>query len=366
MDKLFEEFTRVFTEDEFQENLKQMGYDPIAEQYCRERLADWHNYHIKEEVEPVKRENEAKSSQEIIHEVLGGLDWSTSTVREEAWETFKRCEDVECYINQRKLGFGHDWASLFAYNSDDMPYEHAFDGLVENDKEELAKSEMEHLIAIFTEGKSPEYDKFLRYCLDDGRKDDAIKQYEQFVEEYQALIKSGKDKVYAYKRVELNVFGDYAEEYDEIYAKAYAREINKGKEEHDADNIAYEEAEAFSDVYFDRNWDLDDSKQFAERVTELISNGMNFKEAKKNAEDEILKAEELAYDALIADLIAEGMSESKAKKEAARIVSEGSCNTETERTKTKREEMLEVMYRNEDIYDDDFDDGLDLEDLYKD
>ncbi len=369
MNMSYDEFLRPFTEEEFEELFKVSGYSPISEQYCREQLASWMEYHKNEILEYYI--NLDIPIETMIEELTNNPDWNTLSVREEAWNTMKECSNIEVYIEEINNGASHEWAAAFANNANrghDYEYQETFNEV--NEKEpELAQQELERIISNIVDEKGVYYDKFLRNMIQQETIDFAIERSNKFDEEYKKLIKAGKDTAYSYKRSELSVSTDYAEEYCDIYSEAYAREILKGKSEDIADDLAYNEAEAFADTYFQRNWDYDKSKQYALFYTEFRQNGMEDKEAKESAEKETFKEEEGLYNSVYEDLIADGMDKHKAQKVAYEIVtgiSQSENWSSDSHTHSNRESMLDMMYPNEDPTSEDFDDGFDIEDFYED
>ncbi len=113
------EFLRPYTKEEFEILFQQSGYPEIARDYCIEELNEWCNYIGNDEVAPTKEdlslEKELTNADipQMVSALASHLNWTQSTVREEAWHRVIRDNKVENYCAQIAQGRSHGWAKNY-------------------------------------------------------------------------------------------------------------------------------------------------------------------------------------------------------------------------------------------------------------
>lgn len=104
-----EEFTRPFTEEEFDKAFRESGYPEIARQYCHDMMLERFNSLMRYEISLMDL-NDLPSS---LNELKKECSWTTDTVREQAWIELVKSGDIEIYIEQRNHGNSHEWSVIF-------------------------------------------------------------------------------------------------------------------------------------------------------------------------------------------------------------------------------------------------------------
>lgn len=105
-----ENLLRTYTDQELNALFEKTGFPEISKQYCiekyNEKYIEFRKYDIKEE--ELQRGKEA-----LLEYLKDECSWNANTLRERAWEVALEELKIEAYIQQRKLGQGHEWAKLF-------------------------------------------------------------------------------------------------------------------------------------------------------------------------------------------------------------------------------------------------------------
>lgn len=109
-----DEFTRPFTEEEFDKAFRESGYPEIARRYCREKWEEEYAFLISEYVP----EDDSTDVEKLLTELKEQEDWTSDNVREEAWSFVVRNEKVNVYVDQRQHGNSHEWAVIFCEHCD--------------------------------------------------------------------------------------------------------------------------------------------------------------------------------------------------------------------------------------------------------
>lgn len=117
------DFTRPFTEEEFNKVFRDAGYPEIARRYCYEEWQEYFNAQVTDRQEIIE------TPEPYITLYKKDLGWSKDTYREQIWETTKELIHVDDYVKQRKLGRGHEWAKFYCDHLDDSDFISAVRGL---------------------------------------------------------------------------------------------------------------------------------------------------------------------------------------------------------------------------------------------
>lgn len=329
-----EEFSRPYTEEELVDKFQLIGFDAFALQYCKDLFQEKVEYLLENDV----CADEYDSLDEMIAELKKVSHWKYTTIREEAWD--RTVSELRHYINQRKIGHGELWAREYASNA------YLIDHFGRIAKEQTAEVTYRSL------------------CYD--YPDEAENEYEKEKEQLES----------------------YSKDYRDIYMRVYL----DAKKSTDDSELADSISDAIATAYVNENLWLEESnlkksfqllwqreliyKYFIKHREDCDDSfGTLFKNELRQALDlppldEPLTPLDQEYLDLKNKLIAKGLSEIKAERVAYKEVFDTQDDYTFERPMSKEEqlrrEIMEMMYPNDDIDDEDFEDGFDLEDFYKD
>lgn len=400
------EFTRPFTEDEFDKAFHEAGYPEIARQYCNDKWLEIFNSLMRYEISLMDLNDLPNSLNELKKE----CSWTTDTVREQAWIEFVNSGFVEMYLEQREHGNSHEWAVIFC--------EHCYSKEDSLNSDTYANTYRKHRELCRTEEGFSD-NKIGYMCMKPGiESDPEIKKAVKFlakgegelVEHYigcKIFDGCGKNinelfnEAMYYKRLCEQIMADGYDEENAIrhadnlidkidcpvYMMVYKDSMSHGATPDEADRFA-DCCESYSvNEYF-----VLERREFMKKFTEPwqreIYARLLIDEVKKSDgeistfhENEIraslglsridkpLTYEDQEFIRLTKEYIDNGLNEYLAKKRAYEEVYGDGINSplpNRNRARDVNREILQSLFPDDDVDSEDFEDGIDMEDLYRD
>lgn len=316
-----EDFTRPFTDEEFLEVFRNSGYAEIGFQYCKEQYERWFNEMLNE---CTKKYGNPIDDKIPLDQIRESLSCKKATIREDAWRDVQDLSYVEEYISERNNGQSHEWAKIYAENYEDYyrqnwiyTYTHFELGKINS---QLAEQDLEKLICRISQGNDI-WKRYLREgTYEKDSIDEVIDNLPHFHTKHQDLIAKGYDEHYSYMLAKLRTLRDYyTEVYCVEYAEVYSREIAAGADKEQANDIAFNETEIFSERYYDGGWELDKSKTYAKAYIKLKAEGKQKHKLMQAAMEATWPTEYKRYHELYDEFVKKGMDKFEADKEASII-----------------------------------------------
>ena len=399
------DFTRPFTENEFNRIFQESGYPEIARQYCNKKLEETINSILNEDLS----EDDLKDLDRLITVLKTQEHWTADTVREQSWIYVKEYSHVDEYIHQREIGHGHEWAKQFCEEltftdiDDTETYWNTFNAFrskrfksgeeieVKHNWSECSTSDSlscrEYVIAVkeLAKGDDEIVERYIDYQLGsmyEGKTDELFQEAMTFKQLYLSLIKDGynEHKTFEYA---LDLFDEHYPVFYEVYREA----MRHGQEPLDAwslanfcEEAAVNEILSLETIKFKKNfvepWQreiyagllIKDMLESRGSISTLHENDIR-KELDLKPVDKSLTWEDEEFLRLKNEYIKKGLNEFVAEQRAYKEVYENDSDITIDGINHKHandfnREMLEMMFPNEDIESEDFEDGLDMEDVY--
>lgn len=398
------DFTRPFTEEEFNRIFQDSGYPEIARQYCSEELEETFNSILNEDLS----EDDLKNPHQLIINLKTQDGWTADTIREQSWIYVKENWHVDEYVRQRELGHGHEWAKLFCeeLKSSDIDDANLYwnnyctlcsnrlrlgmePEVIHNWADCCKRDSMsckEYVIAVksLAKGKGEIVERYIDYQLGsmyEGKTENLFREALHFQEIYDTLIKDGYNQEDAFYYA-LGLSDDHYPVFYEVYRKAM-RHVEK---RYDAWSLAdfcedavvngtLHEVRKFKEG-FPETWQREiyagllvkDMLKSEGAISVLHENAIR-KDLDLKPVDKSLTWEDEEFLCLKNEYIESGLNEFIAEQRAYKEVYENDSDITIGGINHKhandfKREMLEMMFPNEDIESEDFEDGLDMEDMY--
>lgn len=399
------DFIRPFTEKEFNKVFHEAGYPEIAKQYCREIQVERFNDILNDEIS----EDDLKDLPQLITDLKTQEHWTADTVREQAWNYVKENSDIDIYVQQREMGHGHEWAKqiceqLIFHSIDDAEiYWNAYEVLRCNDVKSNEESGVRHkwedccnsdtisckeytlAVKNLAKGNGAIVERYIDDRLSsiyNNKTEDLLKEALHFRELYDNLIKEGYDENVAFDYAE-----DLSEEHYPVFYDIYREAMRHGENNIDAWLLAdfceeqvvngylYSEISHFKEK-FNKPWQCEiyagliikDMIESEGSISTLHENEIRTMLDLKPT-DKSLTWEDEEFLRLKKEYIEKGLNEVVAEQRAYKEVYENDGDIAIDKishnhARDFNREMLEMMFPNEDIDSEDFEDGLDMEDMY--
>lgn len=393
------DFIRPFSDAEFKKACLSAGYPEIAWRYCHEK---W-----QECFDDILRDN---LSAEDLPELKEHAGWTSDNIREQAWTDVKEYSHVDTYVQQRELGHGHEWSRLFckilAHSGVDAVniYWATFVELqnsridsgeevgIKHDWFDCLKQDTlscrEYVLAVknIAKGEGEIVERYIGNWLGsmregyEGNTDDLLLEAKRFRTLHEKLLSEGyyDEDAFGYA---LDLFDEHYPVFNEIYREA----MRHGSKRYDAWALA-----DFCENAVVNGWLLLEKENFKNKFTESwqreIYAGLVIKDWIQDEgsistlhENEIRKSLDLSpidkplawedeeFLRLKKEYIKSGLNEFAAEqryKDAYGNYSDIELDSiRNNRSHDIKRDMLEMMFPNDDIDSEDFEDGLDFEDM---
>ena len=391
------EFTRPFSEEEFNKAFLEAGYPEIARQYCHEEWQKNYKDIIKEGI-----------SEEDLPELKEHDGWTSDNIREQAWTYVKEYAHVDIYVLQRELGHGYEWAKLFCEEltdgdvDDAKIYWNTFGEMrsrrfksgeeteVTRNWADCSKSNSlsckEYTLAVkyLAKGEGVIVERYIDHQLGstyEGKADELFSDALNFRSLYESLISEGYDKEDAFYYTL-----DLSDEHYPVFYEVYRKAMRHGEKRYDAWSLAdfCEEAAVNEQLFLEIN---NFKEEFTEPWQREIYAGLLIQDRIQDGgtistlhENEIRKSldldsvekpltwEDEEFLRLKKEYLRSGLNEVVAEQRAYKEVYEKDSDISTDGFNNNRphdikRDMLEMMFPNDDIDSEDFEDGLDFEDI---
>ena len=391
------DFIRPFTEDEFNRIFQESGYPEIARQYCYETWQENYKDILKEDI-----------SEEDLPELKEYDGWTSENVREHAWRHVKEYSRIDIYVQQRKSGHGHEWSKLFCeelvqFTTDDaVAYWNTFDALrssrfksgeeveIRHDWFDCIKRDTlscrEYVIAVrnLAKGEGETVERYIDYRLRsmyNGKTEELFQAALNFRNVYEGLMNEGYDKDEAFEYAM-----DLTDEHYQVFYDVYREAMRHGEKQYDAWSLAdfCEGAVVNAQLILEINHF---KKEFSESWQREIYAGLVIKDRIHDEgsistlhENEIRNSLDLSpidkpltwedeeFLRLKKEYIKSGLNEIAAEQRAYKEAYENDSDIELDSIRNNRShdikrDILEMMFPNDDIDSEDFEDGLDFEDM---
>lgn len=395
------DFTRPFTDEEFNRIFHDSGYPEIARQYCSEELEETFNSILNEEL----TEDDLKDVVQLIKDLKTEDGWKADTIREQSWIYVKENSHIDEYVRQRELGHRHEWAKQFCEEliftdiNDTETYWNTFRALRDRFKSEeyiidkkgrLLKrkknvlSDSEFILAVknLAKDEGEIVERYIGYQIEmyKGKTADLLKEALRYRKLYESLV--GDNEEYAFEYA-LDLF----EEHYPVFYEVYREAMQHGQKPSDAWSLAHfcEEA-AVNGILsleatkfkkkFVATWQCEiyarliikDIVESEGSISTLHENNIR-KILDLKPTNKSLTWEDEEFLRLKNEYIEKGLNEFTAEQRAYKEVYENDNDITIGGINHKRandfnREMLGMMFPNEDIESEDFEDGLDMEDMY--
>lgn len=394
------DFIRPFSDAEFKKACLSAGYPEIAWQYCHEK---W-----QECFDDILRDN---LSAEDLPELKEHAGWTSDNIREQAWTDVKEYSHVDTYVQQRELGHGHEWSRLFckilahsgvdAVNIYWVTFVELQNSRIDSGEEVGIKHDWfdclkqdtlscrEYVLAVknIAKGEGEIVERYIGNWLGsmregyEGNTDDLLLEAKRFRTLHEKLLSEGYDDEDAFGYA-LDLFDEHYPVFNEIYREA----MRHGSKRYDAWALA-----DFCENAVVNGWLLLEKENFKNKFTESwqreIYAGLCVKDIIKSEDsistlhendirkslglgpvDKPLTLEDEEFLRRKKEYVESGITELVAEQRAYKEVYENYSDTATDRFSNNRahdvnREMLEMMFPDDDIDSEDFEDGLDIEDL---
>lgn len=370
-----EEFKRPYTEAELKARFASEGFDAVLWQYCKESNEEIHcdmeqiEYNFLNDVE----------KEEDITNLLKEVDYNELLpVREEVWLLAMCPERVDAYMSQVKIGHGHQWAKIYSEKKDchyENPILETYNVLHDKNATE-ANHEYRIYISSLPEWKNQ---VFRRAFLEVKGVYQTLVEVEDFASRlayhYNNLEAAGCKSYELYEHA-FNL-ADEDRDKEDIFYKAYLMAIEKGASPKDslkfADKLYAIELNGNDDVtdtiksfikHFTEPWQREYYysllekywEKNEERISTLHKNEYRMILGLPPVKDTLTYNDE-EYLRIKKELMEQGMPErladEKAYKAAYECEEDTAMRLQSHNNRFDRE-MLEIMYPNEDIDDEDF------------
>ncbi len=391
------DFIRPFTDEEFNKAFLEAGYPEIAWKYCYEKWREYFDDLIKEDL-----------SEKDLPELREHDGWTSDCIRNQAWTYVNEYAHIDIYVQRRESGHGHEWAKLFceelAYSGidDAGTYWNTFGELrssrfksgeeieVEHNWLDCSKSDFlsckEYVLPVkkLARGEGDVVERYIDYRLGsmyEGKTDELLSDALNFRSLYESLISEGYEKEDAFCYAL-----DLSDEHHPVFYEVYREAIRHGEKQYDAWSLAdfceraavnghlFPEINLFKNK-FTEPWQreiyagllIKESIQDDGSVSTLHENDIR-KLLDLNPIEKPLTWKDEEFLRLKKKYIESGHNEFVAEQRAYKEVYENDCDIATDsfnnnRAHDVKREMLEMMFPNDDIDSEDFEDGLDLEDM---
>ena len=401
-----EEFTRPFTEEEFDKAFRESGYPEIARRYCREKWEEKYAFLISEYVP----EDDSTDVEKLLTELKEQEDWTSDNVREEAWSFVVRNEKVNVYVDQRQHGNSHEWAVIFcehcdkeedSLNSDTYAKTYkthrklhkADEGFVDDKIGYVcvkagikSDPEIRQAVKYLAKGEGELVGHYIGCGIFDGVGKNVNELFNEAVyykELCEQIMAEGYDKETAIQHAD-NLIGkiDYP-----IYKSVYKEAMAHGATPDEAHRLADCCENHSVNAYFDLEW-REFMKEFTEPWQREIYARLTIDEIKKSEgglstlhENEIraslglspidkpLTYEDQEFIRLKKKYLDNGQNEYLAEKRAYEEVYGDDINSPLphgNRARDFNREILHSMFPDDDVDSEDFEDGIDMEDFSRD
>lgn len=403
------DFTRPFTEEEFNKVFRDAGYPEIARQYCREK----YDYEFSEALHDLSN-CESKDINLLLTELKKECCWKMETMREEAWNNVLKHAKVDIYMEQLKHGNSHEWAALFCnlcedYDNDEDARNntdiyastyYAHRKLHKDDEGFIDKTglyictkpgimsdpQIHAVVKYFSKGEGEFVEQYIGRSIfeGDGRNiNDLLEEALFYRKQCYALVAEGFDLKTAMEHVDNLSTLEESVVFHDIYREAMKHNA--------APSSAYRLARLCENEVVNGTLGLDNhtfKKEFTEPWQREIYAGLLVKDMLKSEGaisvlhenairkdldlkpvDKSLTWEDEEFLRLKNEYIESGLDESTAKQRAYKEVYENDSDITIGGINHKHandfnREMLGMMFPDEDIESEDFEDGLDMEDMY--
>lgn len=270
---------------------------------------------------------------------------TNTPIRDRIWKTFVDNCDWQTYLEELDYGQSEEWARIVASikeEQEDTRYIYIYNELY-GETPELADRELQINLNRRFPNKSQAFKSKYRELAQE-RAEDAYDRADRYACIFDGCISVGKDEIYAKTFAEgiMSDYYNYVDEYWDIIATIYS----KAKKEGLSDSEIYKKTSLFDSILDElESMELDRRIASANLALIEIESGHDKKEVIKKIRDSYL-------DSLTDDDFIE-------------LPSYLGCGKKN-RDSNFNHDMLQTMFPNDDIDSEDFEDGLDIEDFYKD